>query len=109
MQLYAFDILALGGEDLRLFSVAQTAPECLQGVVAIGAPVVGRLRPFFPDDWLKLQETTRQTWAMAPLLRLHVARVFSDPAMREMLDAIVQSRLNLPRETLLNFSRRGGG
>ena len=29
-----------------LFSVAQTAPECLQGIVTIGAPVAGRRRPF---------------------------------------------------------------
>jgi class 3 adenylate cyclase/pimeloyl-ACP methyl ester carboxylesterase len=86
-----------------LFSVAQAAPERLQGIVTIGAPVAGRRRPFFPDDWLKLREGMRQTGVVEPLLRLHIALVFSEPEMREMLDAIVWSRLKLPHETLLNF------
>jgi pimeloyl-ACP methyl ester carboxylesterase len=86
-----------------LFRIARAAPKVLHGIVSIGAPVAGHRRPFFPEDWLELQEVLRRTGTIEPLLRLHVARVFSEPEMREMLDAIVRSRLKLPPDTLLSF------
>jgi pimeloyl-ACP methyl ester carboxylesterase len=86
-----------------LFRIAHAAPGLLRGIVTVGGPPAGHRRPFFPDDWLRLQEDTRRTLEVEPMLRLHVGHVFSEPEMREMLDAIVRTRLRLPRETLLSF------
>jgi class 3 adenylate cyclase/pimeloyl-ACP methyl ester carboxylesterase len=86
-----------------LFRIVDAEPGLLQGIVTIGAPVEGHRRPFFPEDWLQLQQALRETGAIEPMLRLHVARVFSEPEMHEMLDAIVRSRLRLPHDTLASF------
>jgi pimeloyl-ACP methyl ester carboxylesterase len=86
-----------------LFRIAHTGPELLRGIVTVGAPIAGHRRPFFPEDWLRLQEKTRRTLDVEPMLRLHVDHVFSEPDMRDMLDAILRSRLRLPRDTLLSF------
>jgi pimeloyl-ACP methyl ester carboxylesterase len=86
-----------------LFRVAHASPGLLRGIVAIGAPVAGHRRPFFPQDWLRAQEDLRRTGEVEAMLRLHVARVFSEPEMREMLGAIERSRLKLPRDTLVSF------
>jgi class 3 adenylate cyclase/pimeloyl-ACP methyl ester carboxylesterase len=86
-----------------LFRITHTAPGLLRGIVTVGGPTSGHQLPFFPDEWLRLQQETRHTLAVEPMLRLHVSHIFSEPEMREMLDAIVRSRLKLPRETLLSF------
>jgi pimeloyl-ACP methyl ester carboxylesterase len=86
-----------------LFRIAHAAPGLLRGIVTVGGPIAGHRRPFFPDDWLQLQQETARTLEVEPMLRLHVSHVFSEPDMREMLDAIVRTRLTLPRETLLSF------
>jgi pimeloyl-ACP methyl ester carboxylesterase len=86
-----------------LFRIAHATPGLLRGIVTIGGPTAGHRRPFFPDDWLHLQQETGRTLEVEPMLQLHVRHVFSEPEMREMLDAIVRTRLTLPRETLLSF------
>jgi class 3 adenylate cyclase/pimeloyl-ACP methyl ester carboxylesterase len=86
-----------------LFRIAHVAPGLLAGIVTVGAPVAGHQPPFFPDDWLRLQQETRRTLEVEPMLRLHVRHVFSEPEMREMLETIVRTRLGLPHETLLSF------
>ena len=86
-----------------LFRIAHAAPGLLRGIVTIGGPTAGHRRPFFPDDWLHLQQETGRTLEVEPMLQLHIRHVFSEPEMREMLDAIVRTRLTLPRETLLSF------
>jgi class 3 adenylate cyclase/pimeloyl-ACP methyl ester carboxylesterase len=86
-----------------LFRIAHATPDLLHGIVTIGGPTAGHRRPFFADDWLQLQDETRHTLEVEPMLRLHVRQVFSEPEMREMLEAIVRTRLKLPCETLLSF------
>src|SRR5690242_9635794 len=71
-----------------LFRIARAEPGLLRGIVTVGAPVAGRQRPFFPHDWLRLQEETRRTLEVEPMLRLHMHDVFSEPEMREMLETI---------------------
>lgn len=86
-----------------LFRVAHQAPELLSGIVTIGAPSAGQGQEHFSGDWIALQAEMRQTGDVEPILRLHVSQVFSEPEMHEMLDAVVRSRLKLPKETLLSF------
>jgi pimeloyl-ACP methyl ester carboxylesterase len=86
-----------------LFRIAHVTPDLLRGIVTVGGPPAGHRRPFFADDWLQLQDETRRTLEVEPMLRLHVRQAFSDPEMREMLETIVRTRLRLPRETLLSF------
>jgi class 3 adenylate cyclase/pimeloyl-ACP methyl ester carboxylesterase len=86
-----------------LFRIAHATPDLLHGIVTVGGPTAGHRRPFFADDWLQLQDETRRTLEVEPMLRLHVRQVFSEPEMREMLEAIVRTRLKLSCETLLSF------
>jgi pimeloyl-ACP methyl ester carboxylesterase len=86
-----------------LFRVAHQAPELLGGIVTIGAPSAGQGQEHFAEDWIALQQEMRRTGEVERMLRLHVGQVFSEPEMHEMLDSVVQSRLKLPKETLLSF------